>query len=396
MTRVVVVGQGPAGLLVADWLSQLGWDVAVIAASEGTLSLWSGQWDFRNYDEHRQPISDPWAWWASTSTRSYAEDWNEEDWKPWWRALIQIWQRLGLAVSDELPRENRWIITPTGRLRPTFLSPPWLWQTRLDPVSAVLVGFDGLADDGWRWLQGRLPNASLSLVDVKILDRPPTWRPYWSALSWAAFLDGGQGREWLKQALDPHRLSLPQSDILIFPEVLGFSVGQALAHEISRWTGRPVFEYGLMPPAIGGIRIRDRWLTDLKARGVAFYHGRVERLTPGIVHGAGGRIFEADHVVLATGGLLGGGVQLASDGRLVNSATGEAVPWNGSEQALVQIGLGVDGPGYRVVGRAVGQTDSDRFGDGGALTVWSAAETIRALVDPARVQSWLREGTNAP
>jgi len=392
--RVVVVGQGPSGLLAADWLQRVGAEVVVCAASDGSLSLWSGGWDFRNFDAAGHPLADPWQWWSDPSHRDFASGWETGDWQIWWRALIRSWQAIGLLIENDPPRQNRWIVTPSGRVRPTFLPPPWQWtfaSPAMEP--AALISIESLLDSPVGWLKARHPELGWPAASVQ-LGRPKAWRAHWSGLAWAAFLDRSEGVTWLLGQLDQIQGRLPREGPIIFPQVLGLTTTESLIARISRVLRRPVFESALMPPAVGGIRIRDRWRRGLKSRGIGFLHGHVVKVSERGVHLAegarrGDRLIEADAVVLATGGLVGGGLMLGTDGALTNSATSQGVPWGGEVEALASVGIGGGEGLTRVVGQQVGGSDPDRAGNGGAMTLWSVAQAVEAIMGPGKVNGWL-------
>lgn len=388
--RVLVVGQGPAGMLAADWLSQLGREVVLVSSSEGSLPLWSGCWDFRNYDATGMPVADPWAWWAEPSGRPFAQAWGLDQWQRWWRALIRTWNRLGMDLNERPPSQNRWILTPSGRVRPAFLCPPWLWTAALEP--AVLVGLDGLLDEPLAWMSHRFPDRWQHEVEVIRLGRPEAWRRHWTSLAWASFFDREEGEEWLLRALQPYRGRLAQGRPLVFPEVLGTAIGDGIRPRIAEELKTPVFEYSMMVPAVGGLRMRDHWRRHLKHAGVQFRHGQVTHILDrglGVGLEDGERI-EAEKVILATGGILGGGFVLMPDGRMQNSASGEGVAWPGDLNDLPRWGIGrTTGHGVLVVGRTVGGSDPDRSGDGGALNLWSVAQALTDIVGEGPIEAWL-------
>ena len=399
MRHVVIVGQGPSGLLAADWLSALGAAVTIVAASEGSLALWSGSFDFRNYDQDGSMVTDPWQWWAEPSHRTFAQAWELSDWKRWWTALLRSFQDIGLIVDLTLPRKNRWIVAPTGRLRPTFWCPPWQWTlSSSDPNEPVtLVDVGSLLDTPINWLKARTRDDSAWLTEAVALRRPDAWRQHWSGLAWAAFLDQPTGADWVITESIRAREHMRLPGALVFPQVLGVATTERLMQRIADAVDRPVFEYALMPPAVGGIRIRERWHKSLKSRGVLFRHGHVVEVTDsGVRLGESAGRIAADEVVIATGGIVGGGLALNTEGILTNTATGERDFFSGELNALTSVGVGNRLSHGYVVGRMVGGSDPDRHGDGGAMNVWSVATAVQAIMGERAVNSWLSTREEGP
>jgi len=110
---------------------------------------------------------------------------------------------------------------------------------------------------------------------------------------------------------------------------------------------------------------------------------------------SGGRI-AADEVVIATGGLVGGGLELNPEGVLINTATGETGFWSGERNDLTSVGVGNRLSHGYVVGRMVGGSDPDRYGDGGAMNVWSVATAVQAIMGERAVDSWLSTREEGP
>ena len=112
---------------------------------------------------------------------------------------------------------------------------------------------------------------------------------------------------------------------LALPAALGRRDHSAALAEARERLGRPVFELPLVPPGIPGLRLHDALRAALRARGGRLQMGeqviRVEtvgRRVTAVATAAAVREFRVrtDSVVLATGGLAGGGIVGEPDGRL--------------------------------------------------------------------------------
>ncbi len=372
---VVIVGRGPAGFLFASLLVQHGGRVTMVADGQGTLPLWGGHWDFRSYSTDQQPITNPYAWWRQSGKLERQKD--AQLWRRRWSNLEALWTDVGIPVNVNLePGLNRWIMTPMGHMRPTYLSPAWHFSMDY-PGPVVIVEFPGLADFSagavsvvYQWATGHR-------AETIRLEPPSPWREGWHALNWAWYLDSEPGRQWLLGALTAKEW--PKDAAVVFPQVLGIDQVESLLREIARIVDRPIGEVPLLPPSVGGIRVSRRWERWLKYRGLNLVTGHVVHAEGNHVLLANGRKLHGDQVVLATGGVLGGGLVVAPDGSVRNPITDTRVG------SIAGSGIGWVGHvdwnrGMPVVGRTVGGWNPDREGNGGALILWTVHEAFQSLV----------------
>lgn len=85
--------------------------------------------------------------------------------------------------------------------------------------------------------------------------------------------------------------------------------------------------------------------------------GTVQEITSAGITLANGRGFQGQ-VVLATGGILGGGLRVNYNRTIFNTATGELIAWNFERNPLSEVGI-VSHAQYGVVGSsAVGPKDA--------------------------------------
>ncbi len=359
-TDLVVVGRGPAGLLLSSLAVQAGAAVSVVADGLGTLPLWGGQWDFRSYDTDGAPITDPYAWWRAREPHTSPPG-VTRGWLAYWQHLAALWTEMGIAVNPPGPN-NQWTVTPLGHLRPTYLAPSWQYTTD-KPSPVIFVGVPGLTDFVPTAMARVYDWASGATAYTMMLETPPAWRETWNALNWAWFLDAPGGQEWLMRVLRGR--SLPSEGPLLFPQILGVDHAQAFIAELAKTLSRRVAEVPLPPVSVGGIRVQRRWDRWLRHHAVPFISGRVHRAEPDQVVLADGRKVTA-RVVLATGGVLGGGLLVEADGTVRDAVTGVAVSF-GEHDDLATVGyLETTGP-IPVVGRMVKGWNPDQYGEGGAM-----------------------------
>ncbi len=374
---VVIVGRGPAGLLMATLVAESGGRVTIVADGQGSLPLWGGQFDFRNYEPDGKPIADPFFWWTRQSGDHPGAATSSREWIRWWSYLRQLWQRIGIPTTRHFPRKNALLLTPLGRTKPTFLAPQWHF-TQETAGSVTLVSVPGLMDFQAKAAAIQYQRATGKSADVVEISTPPSWHVRWQALQWAWFLDTMEGRNWILGEVG--RLGVNSDRPLIFPQMLGIEQAESLMQSIAEVSQRVVGEIPLLPPAIGGIRVQRRWERWLKRQRVRFISGRVLDFSRRyVLELTNGRRIPAGRLVLATGGVLGGGVRVYPDGRLEDSVMGIEV---GRAEKLADLGAAGLRQSERVpiaVGREVGGCDPDRHGDGGAMILLTVHQAYKIL-----------------
>jgi glycerol-3-phosphate dehydrogenase subunit B len=378
----VVVGRGPAGLMAASLLVQAGVSVTVVADSEGTLPLWGGQWDFANGDAEGPMAQDPWDWWRHVPSEHPGAAWSPDRWRLAWETALTIWRQAGIPMGAKLPDRNRWTLSASGRPRRVFLAPEWQYVADTwEPL--CIAGFDRLVDAVPEWVAAHYRRATALPVFVTRLPAPPAWRPDWSPVRWARYFDESEGLEWLVDRVVEHCRGAPADWPLVLPQVLGLERTAEILETLRRRLGRPVFEWALLPPALGGMRVQRRWDAWLRRQGVAFVHGRVVRVDDSGCELAGGRRIPGEWTICATGAVLGGGLRVRPDGTVWETFTGACIDTVNDDN--VNVVLPTAGRDRRLggvvlpVGRQVGGCDPDRHGDGGAVnlaTSWAAASRI--------------------
>lgn len=196
-------------------------------------------------------------------------------------------------------------------------SSSWRGQPGPSRVEALTVELPGLA--------GR---RNLSGLDLARLFDDPAWR--------VLALDA------LARAVDA-RFSGPGR--LAFPAVLGLDDHPAVLAAARARLGLPLFEVALVPPSVPGLRLFAALRASLRRQGGRLLvgeavHGRI---------GPDGRLAElrapaaarefvlaAGSVILATGGIGGGGIRAEQSGGLVETVLGLPVEGPGAEAGLLR------------------------------------------------------------
>lgn len=416
-TDVVVVGSGLAGLATAVRLAEEGARVVVVAAGSATLSWAGGPLDVAAVPPDgtpRQGVANL----AAHPGHPYAVlSGDIEAAVAWFGATMA---HGGLPYEGDLDRPLRLLPTALGATRPAAIVPAGM-AAALEPwrpgEGLVVMGIRGDKDlwpaavaAGLRraFAAGSGPGpASITAVTVAIPDLAD--RRNRSALDLAHRFDDPHQRAALlahmSRALDggrsgPCRIALPAA--------LGLEDHAAALAAARDALGGPVFELPMVPPSIPGLRLqavlRRRFLAlggrillgEAVAR-VEVDAGRVARVV--LPAAAREMTIRASALVLATGGLTGGGLVAPASGGLQETVLGlpvetppEAAWLAGRADApgghpIALAGIRTDDQlrpvkpaGVRIVGGLLaGQRFVDeRCGDGVALSsAWRAAASLR-------------------
>jgi len=414
---VVVVGSGLAGLSTAVRLAEDGARVVVVAAGSATLSWAGGPLDVAAVPPDGTPREGV-ANLAAFPGHPYAVLAGDVEAAIAWFGATMA--RSGLPYEGDLDRPLRPLPTALGATRPAAIVPagmaaalqPWRPGERL-----VVMGVQDDKDlwpaavaAGLRRAFAAGPGAGpASITGVTVAVPDLAGRRNRSALDLAHRFDDPAQRAALlarmSRALDggqrgPCRIALPAA--------LGLEDHAAALAEARDALGGPVFELPMVPPSIPGLRLHAVLRRRLLALGgrillgeavarVELDEGRVARVI--LPAAAREMTIQAPALVLATGGLTGGGLVAPPTGGLRETVLGlpvEAPPeadWlarradapGGHPIALAGIRTDaqlrpLSSAGVRIVGGLLaGQRYVDeRCGDGVALaSAWRAAASLR-------------------
>lgn len=378
-TQVTIIGGGPAALTMASFLRKDACAITIVSDGKGTFPLWSGQWDFRSYESEGHGMPNPWEWWerAFHSGKSVV---SVDEWHQLWTQLREIWRRAGIPMSRDIPQTNNMTLTITGHLKPVFLAPDWQYVTEA-PEPLVVVGIDGVVDASVKWMADAYRRNIGQPAQAIVLPRPSVF-PFGqiNPVRLAAYLDSPPGRTWFEETLCEGVANQSADWTVIVPQVLGIRDPEKIFRELGPRMKRPIYEYGMMPPAIGGMRIDERWRRYLRTQGVRWVSGHVQNVNGGHAQLRDGREIVSDIVILATGGILGGGLDVLVDGRVRDSVTGEVVGRINDKtpiDAIAEWGLTAS---VGAIGRQQAGWNPERNGDGGAMILSSVYQVLQNLI----------------
>lgn len=315
---VVIVGSGLSGLMAA-WLAGCrGARVVVVARGVGALPLSTGCIDVLGYTPNGEPITNP-GWWLGRAFKSTPSHPYQLAGREALEAGLEALQAIH-PLRGSL-RANFLLPTAVGALRPTCLAPATL--ARGDPIAGqrdcLLVGFGG-----WRDLDAEFAAANLGIraVDLSLPDGGQLVNA--TAVDIAHRFERPDYRTAVAQRLRPHLGGVARVG---FPAVLGLDAVDDVVADLEALLGVTIFEIPTLPPSIPGMRLYRGFLRALRQVDVDVtlgptVHGWVQGdRTLGVrTYGASGeRSIAADAVILATGGLLNGGLEIGEDGTVRES-----------------------------------------------------------------------------
>jgi glycerol-3-phosphate dehydrogenase subunit B len=337
---VAVIGAGLAGLATAIGLARRGASVAVVAAGNGATHAAGGPIDVAALSGKATPAAGIEAL-ATKPGHPYAL--LAADVAPAVEEFRTLTAAAGLSHVGSIEDELRGLPTGIGGVRPVAIVPagqaaalaPWHPGETL-----VLVGPAGFKDFWPRGLAASLGRpsvwAGVSLPERVVglsVDLPSvTGRRNLSALTLAGLFDDPDARatalDAIGRAVDaavrgPARVALPA--------VLGRSDHATALREAADRLARPVMELPLVSPGIPGLRLYETLRSTLRELGGRMYLGhptaRVEvrsRRIQAVAASAAARqlVIRVDGLVLATGGITGGGIVGTPDGSLRETVLG--------------------------------------------------------------------------
>jgi glycerol-3-phosphate dehydrogenase subunit B len=350
MDDLLVVGSGPAGLLAAWVASSRGARVRVLAGGMGTTHLspgWIGVLDTRedasadNADDLTGALE---RWIASHPEHPYAFL-GLEALEKGIALLKEACAEAGLNYVGDL-RANHRFPTALGALIPAALAPesfaagdarlpgdmliagPSGWRDFYPKLCAENLARQGVTARG---VYFDLPEAEAGSFDLtpaglaRLFERAEV-RARVAAQLKAKLQDGGAASPRPERhGQDGQSRNGTGAARVGFPAVLGMEKHAEVWREMQDRLGLPVFEIPTLPPSVPGMRLHDALKRALSRSGVRIFldmtvaHGLTDGaraigvVVPGAARDATHR---ADRIILATGGLYGGGISSNRHGEM--------------------------------------------------------------------------------
>ncbi|MDZ7731089.1 MAG: glycerol-3-phosphate dehydrogenase subunit GlpB [Natrialbaceae archaeon] len=312
---VLVVGGGLAGRIAALTAADQGASVRILSRSESTLRSASGLIDvLGSLPGRADPIVEPYEAietlpdshpYRKVGEPTVREAMNRaDDWLPTYRGAHT-------TVNALIP-------TVAGTIKPTARYPTGMADGLVsDDRSTLLVGFERLPDFDPSIAAARLERQSVPFdVAATTLSAPGIEGNDPSKLRVATALDrSSDTRHALAERIKP---ALKEAERVGLPAVLGHTDHSAVRADLERKLEVSVFELPGGPPSIPGMRLQSMLDRQLREAGVRISEGipavAYDTDADRIAHVVGdheGRSvqYQADQFVLATGGLVGRGLE---------------------------------------------------------------------------------------
>jgi glycerol-3-phosphate dehydrogenase subunit B len=318
---LLVIGAGVAGLTAAWQTAVAGQKTRVIAKGWGTTHWHTGCVDVLGYYplDSETAVASPregiGRLIADNPQHPYALAGLET-----LEAALSAFQALCAAAGYPLhgSLDNNFMLpTAVGALRPTCLIPETMLAgdtANKDPM--LLVGFKRLPDFFANVVAENLTAQGIPAADLTLTPRLLEKERVMNSVLMARHFERPEFRAEIVKEVKKH---LGKAKRVGFPAVLGHSPEAALAvkQDLERQIGCPVFEIPTAPPSVPGIRLHTIFMAAIRQAGGRVYDG-MEALR---AESEGGRVtavytesaarerpHRAQNYLLATGGILGGGI----------------------------------------------------------------------------------------
>jgi glycerol-3-phosphate dehydrogenase subunit B len=225
----------------------------------------------------------------------------------------------GVTLRGDLDA-NQLIATAAGTMRPTCLLPPSM-GAQWDGAHVLVVGLEGYRDFQPELVAAVLPVAAsrsgFDLVTRPLtVDLPSLHRRHLGGLELARMFDEPHFRRELATAIGS---ALEGTTLVALPAVVGLEGHAEAAAELTELLGAALVELPTLPPSVPGMRLELALTAALREAGARLQVGASVRVTTTHVEleSAGHPLrVPVRRLVLASGGLASGGLEVLLDGSI--------------------------------------------------------------------------------
>jgi glycerol-3-phosphate dehydrogenase len=324
-SEILIIGAGLAGLLAAWQVLAIGKKVKLISKGFGATHWGAGCIDVLGYYplDQGKPVGSP----IETLSRLV----REQPHHPYTLAGLQSLELAIRNIQDTFNQsgyplhgsisENWLLPTALGTVRPTCLAPETMVAGDLrchEPM--LIVGFEQFLDFHPALVAANLCSQDIHALGI-VIDLPSLEkRRFVNAIALARLFDQPEFRAEVVKTIKPR---LGKATRVGFPAVLGLQHPIEVIHDLQARLGCPVFEIPGLPPSIPGIRMVDFLTRIIQRAGGWIYNGMQVIGANGsgnhlqvVLTDAGNKqvAHPAEIFVLATGGILGGGITTTPPG----------------------------------------------------------------------------------
>ncbi len=325
---VLVIGAGLAGLIAAWSASRRGLRTRLIAKGWGSDYWSAGTIGILGYDCHGELVLSPSeavpALLRQNPHHPYAHI-GLEGIAAALEALRLLCEQAGYPLLGSLDRN--WLLpSALGAPRPVCLAPQTMIAGDMTQETPVLiVGFIRYPDFYPHLVADNLQAQGIPATAQRLELKSLLGRRFTNSLNLAQLFERSDFRREVVEALAGR---LEGAGRVGFPAVLGLSNALQVHAELQDRLGVPVFEIPTLPPSIPGIRLHRILVAAIEREGGRVHEGmqvtqgfaeqqrmisvRSEAAGRDLVHGAGS-------FILATGGILGGGIKTTWEGEVIET-----------------------------------------------------------------------------
>ena len=384
---VLVIGAELDGAIAALRLAELGHSIGVVTAGAGSLHYAPGAIRLLGYldGDRRQPVQAPFASLAQLDRRHpYALAGSSRV-----AAALEWFAARATAAAFDTSADmtaNRQAVTPAGLVQPVLL--PARAQATFEQIAGrrvAVLQFDGHLDFPAGLLLAALKRSGIRAS--RINTQPPAGRV--DNVGLARAFDRLPDVEAFFRRMRP---LLPRdAELVLVPAVLGLGRHHAIMEAAKAGLGVPIFEVPTLPPSVPGMRwqaaldllIRDKGCVVRKGVRIAGAERDGDRIRS--VRDENGREIEAGAYILATGGVLMGGLAVDAGGAVSETIFGlqavQTAPLNtdSAEATLAALhGAGIEGDDCFRPCDAKRQACENVFVTGRTLAHWHPARELSA------------------
>lgn len=324
---ILVVGAGMAGLMAAVTAAKSGLSVSVLSEGAGVISIGSGAVDFLGYVNGKKITDNPFNHLNELDKNHPYNIIGAENIKNAFASLIEISTSNGYEIKMNDEGLNQTAISIAGTTKPTYICSESNNASRILKAKKILFAGVEYLKDAQPALAVKQAKQYKVFADAElestILKSPfgKTHRVL-NSLDLARYVDKEEGFNWLKSELV--RVS-GGFDAVIIPPICG-TVNYTKSFKELQNLGFILVEAVSIPPGVGGYRLRNALISEAKKLDIKFIencnvqravieNGKCKSIVAlhNNIAGALETEYSADKFIIATGGVIGGGIASTPD-----------------------------------------------------------------------------------
>lgn len=318
--RLIVIGGGISGIFSACLAAKKGYDTTILSYGQGALAVAGGIIDIFGYDDRGVLVTNPYEHIKKLpKTHPYSKI-GADNVALAVDAFKALCAESGFEYYGDI-RKNQFVPTAIGSFKPSCLTPRTIDCDALERAERIcVVGFELLKDfypemiveNLRKYYEGKKEVTSCKVflpLKSGIQYRDVT------ALDIARLLETEEGLLNVKEQLRKHA---GHGCVFLLPPVLGEMPNYTVLDSLTSELRTGFVEVSAIPPSVTGFRTDNMLIATAKRLGVDFIEKA--RVVDSIVEGGRCRAvitqgfdrrreYPADHFILATGGVFGGGLK---------------------------------------------------------------------------------------